>query len=300
VVAGASLAWPRLRRGKTVRPAALLRVLFPPRVVRSPSTHADLGLFLFNTFPAGVLLGWAIASANQIAGPAANLLTGLIGPGPEIGVGATAGRVIATVALFLAYELGYWLDHMLCHRVPLLWEFHKVHHTAETLSPLTVFRVHPVDSLLFANIVAVAVGLTAGVLHYLFGHAVAPFALSGSNLILVGFVFLTVHLQHSHIWISFTGIAGRVLMSPAHHQIHHSADPAHFNRNFGSCLSVWDWAFGTLHMPATRREALRFGAEVGARAPAPHSVAGVLVAPFAEAAAQLTAASPAPRSYSTD
>ncbi len=76
-----------------------------------------------------------------------------------------------------------------------------------------------------------------------------------------------MHLQHSHIWISCPGLAGRIFMSPAHHQIHHSADPIHFNRNFGSCLSVWDWVFGTLHQPAPRREAQSFGVDSFPRAP---------------------------------
>ena len=46
--------------------------------------------------------------------------------------------------LFLAYELGYWLNHYLSHRIAFLWEFHKVHHSATVLTPLTNFRVHPI------------------------------------------------------------------------------------------------------------------------------------------------------------
>ncbi len=72
---------------------------------------------------------------------------------------------------------------------PILWEFHKVHHTAEVLSPLTVFRVHPIDSLVFANIGAIVLGVTGGVLSHLFGPSLTPFTLSGANAILVGFIF---------------------------------------------------------------------------------------------------------------
>lgn len=283
LLAAGSLAWPRLARRRAVRMRALWRALFPRRLVRSPSSLADFGLFLFNTFPAAVLLGWMVASAQQISGPVGHALGRAFGPAPPLALSPMVGRAAATAVMFLAYEFAYWLDHMLSHRVPVLWEFHKVHHTAEVLSPLTVFRVHPVDTLVFANISAVVLGVTAGVLRYALGNAAQPFALSGANLILVGFVFLTVHLQHSHIWISFRGLAGRILLSPAHHQIHHSADPIHFNRNFGSCLSVWDWVFGTLAIPARRREPLTFGAEVRAGAPSPHSVTGVMLAPFAEA-----------------
>ena len=287
VIAVATLAWSRVRRRKAVRLRAMGRALFPRRLLLGRSSRADIGLFLFNTFPAAVLIGWAIASASQISRPTAHLLGLMFGAGPQVSVPAGVARVIATIALFLAYELAYWLDHFLSHKVPVLWEFHKVHHTAEVLSPLTVFRVHPIDSLLFANITAVVTGLTGGVLENVFGGSADPFALSGSNLILVAFAFLTIHLQHSHIWISFRGPLGRILMSPAHHQIHHSTDPRHFNRNLGSCLSIWDWAFGTLYVPGRKREVLTFGAELAEGAAPPHSVTGVLLAPFAEASKHL-------------
>jgi sterol desaturase/sphingolipid hydroxylase (fatty acid hydroxylase superfamily) len=290
LIAAASLAWPRLARRKAVRMRALWRALFPRRIVRSRSSRADLGLFLFNTFPAAALLGWIVLSAQQMGRPVIHALGLAFGPAPHLALSPMAGRVAATAAMFLAYELAYWLDHFLSHKVPVLWEFHKVHHTAEVLSPLTVFRVHPVDSLVFANISALVLGVTGAGLQYLLGNAASPFALSGSNLILVVFVFLTVHLQHSHVWISFRGVAGRIFLSPAHHQVHHSANPVHFNRNFGSCLSVWDWAFGTLHLPARRREALTFGAEVRAGAASPHSAVGMFAAPFAEVARLLAGA----------
>jgi len=187
------------------------------------------------------------------------------------------------VFLFLAYELGYWIDHYLSHRIPMLWEFHKVHHTAEVLSPLTNFRVHPVDSVVFANILGVVVGVTGGVLTYL--QLGSPFEVGGTNLILVAFYFLTVHLQHSHLWIATTGLLGRIILSPAHHQIHHSNNPIHFDKNFGSCLSVWDWMFGTLHMPQRTRERLDFGIETRTRDH--HTAIGGLVTPFVNAFARL-------------
>lgn len=92
------------------------------------------------------------------------------------------------------------------------------------------------------------------------------------------FVHAYLHLQHTPVWIAFTGLAGRVLMSPAHHQIHHSTNPAHFNTNLGSCLSLFDWAFGTLHAPRREPEALRFGVE--GEGEAPHGVKGLFVDPF--------------------
>ena len=140
--------------------------------------------------------------------------------------------------LFLAYELGYWLNHYLSHRIAFLWEFHKVHHTATVLTPLTNFRVHPVYMCIFLNILSLFTGLANGVGDYLFGQSPGQYGVNETNLILVFFIYLYVHLQHTQLWIPFTGWLGRVFMSPAHHQIHHSSDPAHFNKNMGSCLAL--------------------------------------------------------------
>jgi len=76
-----------------------------------------------------------------------------------------------------------------------------------------------------------------------------------------------------------------VLQSPAHHQIHHSTDPAHFNRNLGSFLAIWDWMFGTLYMPGRTRQKLDFGVEP--KGQEAHTVRGGLIAPVLHAVSHL-------------
>jgi sterol desaturase/sphingolipid hydroxylase (fatty acid hydroxylase superfamily) len=112
------------------------------------------------------------------------------------------------------------------------------------------------------------------------------------NAILLAGIYLTTTLQHSHVWLPVTGKAGRVVMSPAHHQLHHSDDPAHHNCNFGSMLSLFDWLAGTLVVPHKRRQKLVFGA--GTYPVDPHSVSGALVQPFIEAARSLMPRRPRP------
>jgi sterol desaturase/sphingolipid hydroxylase (fatty acid hydroxylase superfamily) len=272
----------RHRKSKPVKFRVMRRALFP-RWLRRASFRADVGYLLFNVLAAGLLFGWAIVSSGFISGRVSGALTGMFGVLPKPGLNELTSRSIVTVFLFLAYELAYWVDHYLSHRIPVLWDFHKVHHTAEVLSPLTNFRMHPVDSVVFANIVGVFVGVTGGVLTYL--QLGSPFQVGGQNLILVAFFFVTVHLQHSHLWIATTGLLGRVFLSPAHHQIHHSDKPIHFNKNFGSCLSVWDWLFGTLHMPERTRERLSFGVDTRTRDH--HTAVGGLVMPFVHALRRL-------------
>jgi sterol desaturase/sphingolipid hydroxylase (fatty acid hydroxylase superfamily) len=165
--------------------------------------------------------------------------------------------------------------------VPVLWELHKVHHSAEVLTPLTTFRMHPLDTFVFGNILAVTAAVANGVVAYLFGDTTYQYALSGTNIILVVFVHLYVHLQHTHVWIAFRGILGRVFLSPAHHQIHHSTNPIHFNKNLGSCLAIWDWLFGTLHVPAKEREKLAFGIQPAY--PDANTITGEFLSPFGRA-----------------
>jgi len=273
---------------KSVNHKVMRRALFPRWLWGSASFRADVGFLLFNVFAFVMLFGWAVISSRFISETVSAALTATFGVLPKPGLSDFSSRLIVTVFLFVAYDLAYWVDHYLSHRIPLLWEFHSVHHTAEVLSPLTNFRVHPIDSVVFYNILGVVLGVTGSVLSYL--QLASPFAAGGTNVILLAFIFVTVHLQHSHVWIATTGPLGRVILSPAHHQIHHSDNPMHFDKNFGSCLSVWDWLFGTLHVPQRKRERLNFG--TGTRAPHHHTAIGGLVTPFVRAWERLQPAVP--------
>ncbi len=283
-IAAAFFVWQRVKRGRRVRWRVVARALFPRRLVRHRSNRADIGYLLFNVFLSGILLGWAVLTYQFITNAVIAALVGLFGPVAQSSLPAIVSRAGITVLLFLAYELGYWFNHWLSHKVPFLWEFHKVHHSAEVLTPITNFRVHPVYSWIFANILAFAAALASGIGNYVFGNTAYQYAINDTNLILVVFIHAYVHLQHSHMWIAFTGTLGRIFVSPAHHQIHHSGNPKHFNKNFGSCLALWDWIFGTLYVPAKEREPLTFGFPGDADA---HTIKGELTGPFVNAAAHL-------------
>jgi sterol desaturase/sphingolipid hydroxylase (fatty acid hydroxylase superfamily) len=281
LVSGSFFAWQRYRRGRKIRARTILRALFPRRILRSRSNQADIGYLFFNVFVYGVVFGWAVLSYQFITNSIISGLTALLGLVAPSTLPVTVTRAVVTVMLFLAYELGYWFNHWLSHKVPVLWEFHKVHHSAEVLTPITNFRVHPVYAWIFANILGLSVAIANGLTNYAFGETGYQYALSDTNIILVLFIHAYVHLQHSHMWISFRGVLGRILVSPAHHQVHHSDNPKHFDKNFGSCLALWDWMFGTLYVPAKEREPLSFG--VGDY-PDAHTVKGELVAPLINAA----------------
>jgi len=255
--------------------------------VRSPSTVADFGYFIFNVFVYAGIFGMAAVSYQFLTNAVIGGLVVVFGAPKAVTAPEFVSRATVTMVLFLAYEFGYWIDHYLKHRIPVLWELHKVHHTAEVLTPLTSFRMHPLDTWMFGNILAVTAAIANGFVNYLFGDTTYQYALSGTNILLVVFIHLYVHLQHTHMWIAFRGVLGRVFLSPAHHQVHHSTNPVHFNKNLGSSLAIWDWLFGTLHVPSKKREKLTFGV-TPAYADA-HTITGEFLSPIGRAFKSLSA-----------
>ena len=278
------LAFRRLRGRRDIHPRVLLRAWLPRRMYRSASGKTDIAFTAFTIPFFGLMFGWAVLESTAIGSSLRTGLTGMFGAASFSSAPTAAVVGIATVAGYLAYEFAYWLAHFLSHRFEVLWRFHAVHQSAESLSTLTNFRVHPVDSLVFANVLAIVNGTVLGLLTYVFSGSAQQYLIGGSNALMVlGFLLLT-NLQHTHFWISFQGVWANVFLSPAHHQIHHSKDPAHFNTNLGSTLAIWDWMFGTLRRPAARREKLEFGVDGIAD---PHGLKATIVRPFFEAAEAL-------------
>jgi sterol desaturase/sphingolipid hydroxylase (fatty acid hydroxylase superfamily) len=272
----------RFRRSpaKRIRLRVLLRALLPQRWYRSPSARADFGLMAMNLFLTGLIFGWALLSADAVEHFLTAHLHDSFGEDRWIVLPHYAAMAVLTLAFYLAFEFAYFIDHYLSHHIPVLWHFHRVHHTAETLSPVTVFRVHPLDTIIFYNLTALCVGTTLAVVKLIVGSQTGQFGVGGYNAILLASLYLVSHLHHSEMWIAFNGKLGRVILSPAHHQIHHSANPVHFNRNFGNTLAVFDWVAGSLYVPPAKRERLSFGA--GSSAYDLHSASGLLIMPFVE------------------
>lgn len=249
----AALAW-ALGGGRGWR--SLLAFCFPGDVFGHPSARLDYKFFLVNKASFGFFLAPLVAVEPTASTWAHDLLAGERG---GLGLeGGFAAVVACTAALLLAFDFGIFVTHWLQHRVPWLWEFHKVHHSAETLTPVTNYRMHPVDELVSALIVGLCSGAAYGVLRFVYAAPPSEFTVLGVNAGLFAFYLFGFNLRHSHVWVSYPAWLSRILVSPAQHQIHHSRDPRHFDRNFGLIFAVWDWAFGTLYVPRGR-EKLEYG-----------------------------------------
>jgi sterol desaturase/sphingolipid hydroxylase (fatty acid hydroxylase superfamily) len=236
----------------------LREFLFPARLYRTRAFRLDLLFALVNQALYGVLVTGAALGADRaaeaIAGAADRL--GVAPPGLAFGPLAAAALL---AALFVARDFGVFAAHALQHRVPLLWAFHKVHHTTTALTPLSALRAHPVDDVFGHALSASLAALVGGAFRFAYGEAVTPEALAGAGVVVFWFHLAGHHLRHSHVWLAYGPWLGRILVSPAAHQLHHSRAPRHWNRNLGQFLAVWDVLFGTLYLPGRTPEAIDYG-----------------------------------------
>ncbi|WP_338467753.1 sterol desaturase family protein [Novosphingobium sp. ZN18A2] len=174
------------------------------------------------------------------------LLWGLSGTGWNADAANPGPGAIVTMAVLLVVllDFGDYLAHRALHRIPVLWELHKVHHSATFLSPVTSFRVHPLESLVYTVCHSVVLAPAVGVLSFF--YRIGPVTLIDlmftTNIIVI--VLTLNHLKHSHFQISL-GYLDYVIISPHMHQLHHSVRLEHWDKNLGVIFSLWDWAFGT-------------------------------------------------------
>jgi sterol desaturase/sphingolipid hydroxylase (fatty acid hydroxylase superfamily) len=161
------------------------------------------------------------------------------------------------VVAFVVVDFANYLTHCMQHFVPVLWELHKVHHSATFLSPVTNERHHPLGNAFDGAVSGLLVGVPTGVFGFLFGLSIPDLLLLLASANTIGTILVLDALRHSQFPVSF-GRLDRVLLSPHMHQLHHGCRPEHCDRNFGNKLSVWDWAFGTVYRPA-RDERIPYG-----------------------------------------
>lgn len=154
--------------------------------------------------------------------------------------------VFYSLALLVFGELTYYLVHLAYHKIPFLWEFHKIHHSSTALNPFTQYRIHPVELWLNNLRYILVLSLLNGVFDYYSEGYYGPSLFYGINIMVLVFNFWGANLRHSHIRLTYFNWLESFLISPFQHQIHHSNNPELYNKNMGSKLAIWDWLFGTL------------------------------------------------------
>jgi sterol desaturase/sphingolipid hydroxylase (fatty acid hydroxylase superfamily) len=146
---------------------------------------------------------------------------------PSEGVLEVAGAF--AVYYLVSTFVGYW-QHRLMHWRGF-WHLHRFHHSATDFNILTGFRANPAEMI--SNVVI----------------ALSPLALLKipDAGLFTAFVFVNLalgQLQHSELPWNFGWFGRWVVASPQMHQVHHSIDEEHRDRNFSNC-PLWDQLFGT-------------------------------------------------------
>ena len=226
---------------------AAIKKIFDKNVWLSTSSLADFKIILVNRV---IMSGTAAALVTQITISTFlyKILHGqaLIEPLALHFISAGSVAVIFTVFFFVFDDFSRFYVHRLMHRVPVLWAFHQVHHSAETMTPFTIFRTHPIEGFIFTLRTSVVQGIVISVFLFLFGSKVDLITVYGASVGVVIFHSLGSNLRHSHVKIRYPRLIELFFISPGQHQIHHSTEKRHFDKNFGVALAVWDLIFGSL------------------------------------------------------
>ncbi len=250
----------------------------------SPSARNDYAVIFINPVILLLVSSWLFVNGEALTGLIASFLSAL-GLGGEAGsLGQTLLGFALTVTLFVVDDFIRWFGHYLHHRIPFLWEFHKVHHSAEVLNFITAERFHPVELLIMSALGATSVALVNGVFIGLWGNQLSVVTLAGANVFWVFANIIGGVLRHSPFWVSFGPKVERWLVSPAMHHIHHSDDPRHYDRNLGGTLAVWDRWFGTIYIPEAE-EKLTYG--IGPETREFRPLTAIYLRPLKNAAAML-------------
>ncbi|MGR3512389.1 MAG: sterol desaturase family protein [Paracoccaceae bacterium] len=269
------------------RPGALLSWLFPAEVYRHKSNLLDIKLFLTYRVLSGFGIFSAVIFTPLVTFAALSWLVGLFPDAPVQPI--TFWRsVLATLLIVMAGDFVKYWAHRMHHEYKPLWSFHAVHHSADVLTPLTLSRAHPVESIIRNVGISILVGVTQAIALFTFIGDIDLVTIGGANAIYVAFNVAGSNLRHSHVWLSYGPVLEHVLISPAQHQVHHSMDVKHHNKNYGSIFAIWDWMFGTLYVPKNGPEDLRFGVADEHGVPLPQqypTLKDALIKPFIESAA---------------
>jgi len=259
------------------KPSGLISFLFPSKVFLARSAVNDYALFIVNKLFKAALFPFIVLTMVPVALAISSAIEGVFGAMAPFELSSTNIMIIFTVMLFIFDDFTRFLLHYILHKVPFLWEFHKVHHSATVLTPFTVYRSHPVENYLYACRMALTQGFVVGLCYYLFGPTLKMLDIIGANIFVFAFNIMGSNLRHSHIWISWGDKIESVFLSPAQHQIHHSDNVKHFDKNFGTVISIWDRLFNCF-IRASEVEELTFG--IGKEGSQHKNLLGIYLQPF--------------------
>lgn len=144
---------------------------------------------------------------------------------------------------FLVTDFVQWNTHRLLHRIPFLWNFHKLHHSVTEMGFAAHLRYHWMEPVVYKSILYIPLAIIGG-------FNVEAVAIVHFSSLAIG------HLNHANLGWDY-GVLKYVLNNPRMHIWHHAKklpENKQFGANFGLSLSVWDYIFKTHHLPHDGRD----------------------------------------------
>jgi sterol desaturase/sphingolipid hydroxylase (fatty acid hydroxylase superfamily) len=238
--------------------AAPRRKLTVPKGLR---WYSNLGIVAFNTLLARMVLPIVPVAMALLAAEKSWGLFNMV----EVPVW------IAGVVSFLALDLLIYGQHVLVHKVPVLWRLHRMHHADLDIDVTTGARFHPLEILFSFAIKLAAVALLG-----------APAA-----AVLIFEVVLNATAMFNHGNVRLPAAVDRwlrlILVTPDMHRVHHSVIREETDSNYGFNLPWWDRLFGTYRaQPRAGHEGMTIGLTIF-RDPAEEHLHKMLLQPFRRA-----------------
>ena len=224
----------------------LLEILFPWRK-NQPIFRKDFWLDTFYMFFNFFLLNLIvlIALSNTAAELFDDLLkiVGLSLSNLQLFSVDNMPRALGIFIFFIIADFVQWNTHILLHRVPFLWNFHKVHHSVKEMGFAAHLRYHWMEPVVYKSILYLPIAIIGG--------------FSVQDVAIVHFFNITIgHLNHANLGWNY-GPFKYIFNNPKMHIWHHSKKlPANvrYGINFGITLSIWDYIFKTAHIPHSGRD----------------------------------------------
>ncbi|MGV3502622.1 MAG: sterol desaturase family protein [Adhaeribacter sp.] len=144
------------------------------------------------------------------------------------------------LTLFVVRDFIQWNVHRLLHRVELLWEFHKVHHSVQQMGFAAHLRFHWMETLVYRSLEYIPLAMI--------GFGIQDFFLVHIFATAIG------HFNHANFRLPL-GPLRYLLNNPQMHIWHHAKHlPSRYGANYGISLSVWDYLFQTAYVPSDGRD----------------------------------------------
>lgn len=145
---------------------------------------------------------------------------------------------VQLLVFFVVLDFVQWFTHVLLHRVPVFWEFHKVHHSVQEMGFAAHLRFHWMENILYKPLKTLGVMVLGG--------------FEPEQAYIVHFFAITIgHLNHANLKLTY-GPLKYVLNNPVMHlwhHVYHLPKGIKHGLNYGISLSAWDYLFKTAKIP---------------------------------------------------